>query len=401
MKVTINKSNPVGSITAPPSKSYAHRMIICAALANGKSVVKNIALSADIKATLECIKSLGASYEISDCEITINGCGGEIKRESVFECSESGSTLRFFIPPAVVRENETLFKGTDRLIERGVGIYEEILPKHGVIIEKNKDGILVSGRLQSGDYKIRGNVSSQFISGMMFALPLLDGDSTIEIIPPFESKQYVDVTIDVLKKFGIEITETSENKFSICGTQKYLPCDCVVEGDWSNGAFFYALNALSGNINIYGLEKDSLQGDKVCVDAFERIKTKNDIIDISDCPDLGPVLFAFAAIIGQGEFVGTKRLAIKESNRAECMAQELEKFGIAVDVEENRVSIKGTLSKPKIILNGHNDHRIVMALSVLSTITGGTIDGVEAVNKSFPDFFDNLKQVGVILELWN
>ena len=211
MKITIDKSNPIGNITAPPSKSYAHRLLICASLAYGKSVVKNVALSADVRATLKCIESLGASYEICGSEIKVTGCGGKIKKESVYDCNESGSTLRFFIPLAVICENNALFKGTNRLIERGVGIYEEILPERGVILGKNENGISVSGRIESGNYKIRGNVSSQFISGMMFALPLCDGDSIIEILPPVESRQYINITLDVLKKFGIEIKEIEEN----------------------------------------------------------------------------------------------------------------------------------------------------------------------------------------------
>lgn len=394
MNVTINPSVAVGKVTAPPSKSFAHRMIICAALAEGKSCIKGVSSSEDMRATLDCISSLGAKYSVDGDMVYIDGGikhSGEIK---TYPCRESGSTLRFFIPLSMVGGGKANFIGSERLIERGVGIYEQVLKY--VSFTKESDKIMLDGRLNGGYYSVQGNISSQYISGLLLALPLLNESSTLEIIPPVESKKYIDITIEVMSLFGVKVDRISDTKFSIEGGQSYKPMNISVEGDWSNAAFYYAFNSVGGNADITGLNMKSLQGDMACVKLLKDLDSDKPIIDISDCPDLGPVLFAVAAAKHGAVFNGTKRLKIKESDRAEAMAQELRKFGIEVLVEENSVTVfDGELTKPDEILNGHNDHRIVMALSVLMSLTGGTVDDAQAVRKSQPDYFSQLQRLGL------
>ena len=232
---------------------------------------------------------------------------------------------------------------------------------------------------------------------LLFALPLLDGDSEIKILPPVESKPYIDMTVAALREFGIMI-ENNDNVYKIKGGQRYAPTDVTVEGDCSNAAFFEALNYTGSNVTVEGLREDSLQGDSIYKILFKKIKNGDSPIDIADCPDLGPILFAVAAVCGGARFIGTRRLKIKESDRAVAMKQELSKLGISIDVGENEVTVHGgRLHAPTEPLGGHGDHRIVMALSVLLTVTGGVISGAQAVNKSFPDFFDRLTDLGVEL----
>jgi len=392
MKATFKKCRLCGTLNAPPSKSYAHRMIIAAALSEGESLIRGISLSDDILATLDCIKSLGAEYELCGNDLRING-GIKSADKKTFHCRESGSTLRFFIPLSLAFGGESRFTGTPRLIERGADIYEKTL--NDISFEKSDETIAVSGKLSPGNYKIPGNISSQYISGLLFALPLLNDSSTLEIKPPIESKSYIDITVDVLSKFGIVIEKTEENKFFIKGNQKYESRNVFVEGDWSNAAFFFALNSSGNNITIENLNKSSIQGDRICTELLKKLEEKEPVIDVSNCPDLAPVLFAVAGAKHGTVFAGTKRLKIKESDRANAMSEELSKFGITVKIEENAVTVyDNELKTPEEELDSHNDHRIAMALSVLLTLTGGTLNGIESVNKSYPGFFNELKKLG-------
>lgn len=394
MKVTINPGRAVGRVSAPPSKSFAHRMIICAALAEGRSCVRGVSQSEDMLATLDCISALGAEYSVDGDTLYIDGGIRHSEKIKIYPCRESGSTLRFFIPLAMVNGGKACFTGSERLVERGVGIYEQVLKS--VSFNKTSNEIMLDGRLNEGYYSVQGNVSSQYISGLLLALPLLEKSSTLEIIPPVESRKYIDITIEVMSLFGVMVDRISDTQFRIEGGQSYKPMNISVEGDWSNAAFYYAFNAVGGNAEITGLNMNSLQGDMACVQLFNELESENTVIDISDCPDLGPVLFAVAAAKHGAVFNGTKRLKIKESDRASAMAQELAKFGIRVQVEENRVTVfDDELRKPDEILCGHNDHRIVMALSVLTSLTGGTVDEAQAVRKSQPDYFSQLQRLGL------
>ncbi len=395
---------------APPSKSMAHRNLICAALADGRSIINNIDLSEDIKATLGCIRQLGADAQIVSGEnanqIIVQGAGKAIA-ESIsgdssnsgkrnFNCNESGSTLRFFIPLAMLSKAPAGFVGSEVLMTRPLSVYEDICKEQNIKLEHVKCGIEVEGQLHPGVFTVPGNISSQFITGLLFSLPLLNGDSKIVLTESVESKPYIDMTLQVQKAFGIKAQWESENTLVVPGNQKYIASDETVEGDYSNTAFFEALTTLGGKVQVQGLKEDSLQGDKVYISLFKELSKGFAKIDISDCPDLGPILFAVAAALHGGEFTGTKRLKIKESNRGAVMCEELAKFGIKTLQEENRIIIyEGTPIRPAETVNGHNDHRIVMSMATLMTLTGGKIEGVNAVRKSLPDYFKRIRKLGI------
>lgn len=395
MKIEIKPSTLCGEIIAPPSKSIAHRFLICGALSRGKCRINGVSESDDMKATLSCLSALGASVKRDGNSVTIFG-GLNAKKEVVLDCIESGSTLRFMIPIVLASgANKAVFKGSERLIARGIDVYEEVFADKGVRIEKGKNEIDVSGTLESGNYVLRGDVSSQYVTGLMLALATLDSDSTIEILPPVESRPYIDMTIAVLEKFGVKIEETDKNKFFVKGGQCFSSGAYDVEGDWSNGAILLALNAFGSNVAVSGLDEKSTQGDKACKDIFRALQEGNAAIDLSDCPDLAPIAFVVAAEKNGATFTGTERLKIKESDRAAVMADELAKFGARVDVFDDYVVVhKAKLHAPGKEICSHNDHRIAMSLAVLMTKYGGVIDGAEAVKKSFPDFFDVLKRAG-------
>ncbi len=396
MKVTINKSKVSGTVTAPPSKSVAHRMLICGGLAKGRSIIHGIAPSEDVLATLDCLTALGAQYTYKDSTVVIDGTDGNLHPKDTLRCRESGSTLRFFMPLCMISGKKSILEGSETLLKRPLSVYESICDKQNIVYTNNGNAITVQGELKSGDFKIPGNISSQFISGLLFALPLLGGDSNIDIIPPIESCSYINLTIRALADFGIKVEWLDERTLHIPGGQKYIPGEVYVEGDYSNGAFFAALDILGGTVKVDGLRDDSIQGDRVYTKYFELLSKGTSAINISDCPDLGPILFAVAAAKSGGVFTGTKRLKIKESDRGAAMAEELAKFGVSTKVEEDTIVVYPIdFHTPTQTLSGHNDHRIVMALSVLLTLIGGSIDGAEAVKKSMPDFFDKLCSLGV------
>ena len=402
MLVTINKSIANGIIDAQPSKSYAHRLLIAACLSQEDSIIRNVVLSNDILATINCIKTLGKEIIIEgDYKKTIyikndNTFNINDYDELVFNCLESGSTLRFFIPIALLLNKKVKFVGTEKLISRGIQVYEDICINQGIEIIKEKDSITFNGKLLSDNFQIPGNISSQFITGLLYALPLLPEDSSINIITNLESRNYIDITIDVLKQAGIVIERNNDFSYNIIGSQKYYGLDYSVEGDYSNSAFIDCFNYLNGLVTINGLNKNSYQGDKQYIQFFEQLNNGYCECNIKNCIDLGPILFCFAGLKHGGCFTGVSRLRIKESDRIGDIKEELEKFNIEVIEEEDKVIIKNdNISKPNSILNGKNDHRIVMALSIMLSVYGGKIDGIEAVNKSYPSFFDDLKTLGI------
>lgn len=397
MKVKILPSKTSGEVSAPPSKSFAHRYLIGSVLSCGKCVIKNIADSDDISATLSCIEQLGGSVTKDGNIVTVIPTNEKQIENAVFDCKESGSTLRFFIPVVLATgAKNCTFLGSERLLARGIKEYEKLFENSDVTIKSDEKSIEVNGTLSAGNYEISGEVSSQYTTGMLFALSRLSGKSTLKITGNAESRAYVDMTIKVLKDFGADIAEPEKNFFEINGKGRLSPGEFTVEGDWSNAAFLIALSRLLGTISISGLNENSVQGDRFLSVAFDALDGENAEIDLKDCPDLAPILFAYAAYINGGRFTNTRRLRVKESDRANVMAEELKKFGANVKVYENSVEIERTQLKPPIVpLCGHNDHRIVMALSVLAAVLGAEIDGAEAVNKSYPDFFRVIKKAGV------
>lgn len=395
MNVLLKKGVLNGIISAPPSKSYSHRYLIASLLSNDKCEVSSLFFSDDIKATLSCVESFGGKYEILDDKVIIYGNNNYYINNPVFNCNESGSTLRFLIPIALSKYDNVTFVGTERLISRGIDIYEKIFNFQNIQIIKTNTSINFKGKLKSGTFNVDGSISSQYITGLLFALPLLNGDSIINIIPPINSKEYIEMTLNVLNKFNIKY-ERNNNTIKIFGNQKYIGINSIIEGDYSNSAFLDAFNYLSCNVKINNLNPYSLQGDKVYIDYFNKLNKDYYELDISNCIDLGPVLFAFAALNHGGKFTGTSRLKIKESNRDLAMKEELAKVGVEVIVNDNNVIVnKSLLHKPLVPFDSHNDHRIVMALSLFLTQFDIQINNANAINKSYPYYFKDLEKLGV------
>ncbi len=400
MRIRITPGIAKGKIAAPPSKSMAHRLLIAAAFADGISVIRGISKCDDVLATLDCLHALGVKTKLQGDDITVYGCN--IKKatpQTPLYCRESGSTLRFLVPAAMLSGNTAVFQGARGLMRRPMTVFEKLFREKGLVYTSNGWQITVCGPLKSGDYTLDGNISSQFISGLLFALPLAEEDSTVHILPPVESRSYLNMTVSALDSFGVSVKWKDENTLKISGGQAYKAADVVVEGDASGAAFPDALNLFGGDVQISGLNQDSLQGDAVYRDYFVQLNGGTPTLQLGNCPDLAPILFAVAAAKQGGIFHGTKRLKIKESDRAEVMAKELRKFGTTVHVYEDSVVIEPTaFHTPNACLFGHGDHRIVMALSVLLTLTGGELDGAEAVAKSYPDFFEHLKLLNIAVE---
>jgi 3-phosphoshikimate 1-carboxyvinyltransferase len=389
-------------VIAPPSKSAAHRLLICAALSGGVSTVRGIAPSQDMLATMDCLRALGARIDCDDEMAVVTGAHlpGTLSG-AVLPCRESGSSLRFLIPLALLHDRHFTFTGSRRLFARPLSVYEGLCRAQGLLWQLGSDSLTVCGPLTTGTFTIPGDISSQFISGLLFVLPLLDSDSVIRLLPPVESRPYIDMTLQALSLFGVTAGFEDEVTIRIPGSQQYMPRDVAVEGDWSNAAFFDALNTLGGDVQLSGLQADSLQGDRVYPRYFAALRDGSPTLDLSDCPDLGPVCMALAAALHGAVFTGTQRLQLKESDRVAAMAEELAKFGVRACLGADTVTIPpSSLQVPTQPLLGHNDHRIVMALAVLSTRTGGVIRGAEAVAKSLPDFFPRLQHLGIEVETY-
>ena len=332
----------------------------------------------------------------------------------VIDCQESGSTLRFFIPLFSLCDQTVRFIGKGRLMQRPQDVYEELFARQGLQFTHDEQGIVISGALAQGRYEVDGSISSQFITGLLFTLPLLEEDSIIQIRPPFESRSYIDLTLEMLKKFGIRAVYEDALTLRIPGRQRYIPCDVRVEGDYSQLAFFAVLAAVQGDLAIHGVSGSSAQGDRQILsilhdfgaslqpldDGFliHRGSLKAAPVDLNDCPDLGPILFVLAAMAeGTTHISHAGRLRIKESDRIAAMEEELRKFGVRITSDEDNVWIEGqnTPYACEETLSGHNDHRVVMALSVMALCSSSvcTIEGAQAIRKSYPSFFDDVTAI--------
>ncbi|MBE6653303.1 MAG: 3-phosphoshikimate 1-carboxyvinyltransferase [Ruminococcaceae bacterium] len=399
MIATFKPSTLCGSIDAPPSKSMAHRYLIGAALSGQTCTLTGVDYSEDILASMDCLQALGADVTPDRDTVTIDPRGFMTAENPVLNCRESGSTLRFFIPLALCLGRPVTLCGSERLFERPLGVYEELCRDMGFSFCKSKNSVTLCGSLTSGIFRIRGDVSSQFITGLILALVYLGKDSTVEIIPPFESRAYVELTISALTSFGANVFFADGHRIEIkaSGLHAYSG---RIEGDYSNAAFLEAFNRIGSKITIGNLKADSLQGDRVYADYFDRIENGTPTLNISDCPDLGPVLFALAALKNGATFTGTNRLKAKESDRIAAMQEELSRLGGGLILGDNTVTVpQADLRYKGEILDGHNDHRIVMALSVILSQTGGAIRGAEAVKKSYPGFFEDIRRLGAELDL--
>lgn len=398
MTVTFKPCKLCGNISAPPSKSMAHRYLIGAALSGQKCVLSGIDYSEDILASIDCLKALGVNITTDKDTVIVEPQGFMKTEQPVLECRESGSTLRFFIPLSLCLGDTVTLKGSERLLERPLDVYEELCREKGFLFKKNTSSVNLCGKLESGNYRVRGDISSQFITGLIFALVYLGGNSSVEIIPPFESRSYINLTISALKSFGANVEFTNEYTIEI-KESKLNSYSGKIEGDYSNAAFLDAFNYIGSDVKIDNLIPHSLQGDRVYTEYFDAISNGTPTLDISDCPDLGPVLFALAALKNGATFTGTDRLKAKESDRGIAMHEELLKLGIGLVFGDNFITVpKQELKYKGEMLDGHNDHRIVMAMSVILSRTGGAINGAEAIRKSYPGFFEDIKQLGAEIE---
>ena len=397
MNISISPSRLAGTVKAPPSKSMAHRLLITAGLAEGTSVIRGIADSEDVLATLDLLSALGATCKKSGDTVTVTGTDPRCAEVTgAPSCRECGSTLRFFIPLCLLSEEEITLTGSERLFARPLGVYEELCREQGLTFRREQNSVTLCGPLRSGEFTLRGDVSSQFISGLLFALPLCDGDSTIRLLPPVESRSYIDMTLDALATFGVRAAWQDDLTLTVFGNQTYTACQAQVEGDYSGAAFFLALRTLGMDVEVTDLPPHTRQGDRVCRDYFHALQKGAPTLSIRDCPDLGPILMAVAAAKHGCVLTDTGRLAIKESDRGAAMAEELLKFGVTVTRTENTILVPGgTLRAPEAPLSGHNDHRIVMSLATLCALVGGKIEGAEAVRKSLPDYFDRMNSLGL------
>lgn len=417
MKVLIRPKKLSGTIDVVPSKSYSHRAIIAASLAEGRSVIKNVMFSNDIIRTIECCKAFGADIEKYENYLVINGVRNVSRNENVINAGESGSTIRFMIPIMLVCSEKITFIGENHLNKRPLDTYYEIFEKQGIKYSHPSDSYMpleVEGGLQSGLYEIRGDISSQFITGLLYALPLLQGDSTIKITTKLESKAYIDLTLDILNRYGIKIVNNNYEEFKVKGNQKYTPCNYTIEGDFSQAAFFLVMGALGNDISLGCMNLKSLQGDRKIIDDIKSLggeiivkdncikayaeNLKGTVIDFSQSPDLGPVLSVLASLAqGNTTFVNAGRLRIKECDRITCVKEELNKLGANVSESENEMYFEGVSSLVgSDELYTHNDHRIAMSLAVASTICSLplVIDGAECVKKSYPHFWDDFRKLG-------
>lgn len=404
---------PNGTVNVPPSKSDVHRAIICAAMANGVSRISPVALSNDIKATIGCIKALGADAVLENNVLTVDGTNMYKNKTALLDCGESGSTLRFFIPIAAVGNINATFVGKGKLPQRPIGIFTEALPKAGTVC-KTEGGLPleIKGQLKSGIFKIPGNVSSQFITGLLLALPILEGDSEIVLTSPLESVGYIAMTIRTMKQFGVNIQAT-EKGWHIKGGQSYKTCDYTTDGDWSQAAFFMVLGAVSGKVTVKGVAKDSTQGDKKCAEILARFGAKvtqldNEVtvekrelkaitIDASQIPDLVPVLSVCAAFAeGTTKIINAERLRIKECDRLKATAELINNLGGKVKELSDGLEITGVSSLKGGNVNGYNDHRIVMSAAVCAARSDGDITATFAmsINKSYPDFYIDYNSIG-------
>ncbi|MFI3329551.1 MAG: 3-phosphoshikimate 1-carboxyvinyltransferase [bacterium] len=389
MRIEIIPNKLSGSIDVIPSKSCLHRAIIASSLADGISTIENILFSDDIKATINACIKLGASIEKKDNKLIIKGTTN-YNTNQIVDCIESGSTLRFMIPIFLINNNKVKFIGSEGLLSRPLDVYYNIFDKQNI----KYNNLLIEGNLKPDTFYIDGSISSQFITGLLFSLPLLKNDSKIVITNNLESKGYVDITIDILKKFNIIIENNNYNEFIIKGNQKYISANYQTEADYSQASFFLVANELGSNISINNLNINSLQPDKKIIDDILKIKN-NKKIDLSENPDCGPILSVLASFYNTS-FINAKRLRIKECDRITSMVNNLNLLNANVVEEEDKMHFDKVSILNGNEVNSYNDHRVAMAMAIASTVCSSNVilNEANSVSKSYPKFWDDFKKLG-------
>lgn len=400
MNIVINPRPLSGRVVIPPSKSISHRALICAALSQGESEITGVLQCEDTDATTEALTALGAEIRTENGKTYVKGITNPPKYAEI-NCRESGSTLRFIIPVAAALGVEAVFTGSGKLPTRPITPYLQEFPKHGVEFLSDVFPYHIRGKLTAGVYPVTGDISSQFITGLMFAMPLLEGSSSIVLTSPLQSKPYADITVHCMRSFGIETLEFNGN-YNIKGVQKYTPASYSVEGDCSQAAFFAVANQLGSSIEIAGVNRNSVQGDRAVFDIIDNsIKIGGNYsgfdIDASDIPDLVPVLTVLACFAeGESHIRGCKRLRIKESDRLVSISTVLNSLGADVRIVGDELEISGVKELTGGVCSSFNDHRIAMSLAVASQKCTSplTITGAECVAKSYPTFFEDFRALG-------
>ena len=413
MELSITPSHLHGVVDVPASKSIMHRALICAALAKGKSIIHNTYVSQDITATMDCLTQLGASFVVHEDTIEVHGIEQAAPAANLF-CGESGSTIRFLIPIAAALDVNAAFSGTGKLVSRPLHLYRDAFIGKGVTFDYT--GMLpanLSGQLKSGIYCIPGNVSSQFITGLLFALPILEGDSVLEVLPPFESKSYVDITLSCLRAFGIEV-ENEGSTYHIPGGQQYRATDYAVESDYSQAAFFLVANALGNDLTLRTFGEQSVQGDSAILRILSEAGVESHLqngaltntvqklsafhIEASDIPDLVPILCVLACFCdGVSTIQKVERLKIKESDRIASTMDIVTRLGGTIAYADDTITITGGMTHfQSAVLPSYNDHRIAMAGAIAATKANGDIiiEDAGCVRKSFPTFFETYQHLG-------
>ena len=412
MVVKITPAKLAGTITPPPSKSQAHRVLIAAALADGESVISNVAFSQDIEATLNCLEHLGAAFARDGSAVTVQGMGANamspLRRMAYprLPCGESGSTLRFLIPVALAVRGGGIFTGRGRLMERPQKPYFDLFDQKGIFHEQKDGALTVTGMLTPGEYRLPGDVSSQFITGLLYALPLLPGPSAIIPTTPLESEGYIQMTLQAMAQFGVEMPATLSlpPQYHPQGNQTYRHANVAVEADWSQAGFWYAAMSLGNLVDVNGLNPQSIQGDRVIADQFVRLCRPGDVdLDVSGCPDLAPPLAVMAALRAGRvtRIVNAGRLRIKESDRLAAVTQVLSALGADIEEHPDSLTIRGKDGLAGgAAVDAHNDHRIAMMTAIAATRCAApvTLTGAESVAKSYPNFWEDYESLGGQIE---
>lgn len=420
--VKITPTKLKGIVQVPPSKSLAHRAIICASLAKGVSRIDNIEYSKDIQATIKAMKSLGTKIEEFENYLIIDGTTTFTKQNSEIDCEESGSTLRFMVPISIVEENKVHFVGRGNLGKRPLDTFYEIFERQNIGYMYKKDilDLYVIGKLKPDHYIIPGNISSQFITGLLFALPLLKGDSIIEISSTLESKGYIDLTLQMLSQYGIKIINNDYKSFVVMGNQEYQAHDYRVEADFSQAAFYLVAGAIGNDVVLTDLNLNSLQGDKATLSILEAMGAKINVVsdgikvtgenlsatqvDASQCPDVIPVVsVALALAQGKSEVINAKRLRIKECDRIIATSSQLNELGGSVVELSDSMTIRGVSEFVGGNCSSFADHRIAMMLAIAATRCNQSviIDNMECVEKSYPSFWEDYQSLGGIIDVIN
>lgn len=380
-----------GSLSAVPSKSDVHRLLICAALSDVGSTIRCDAVSEDIMATANCLIALGAWIEYNDSIFYVNPTSGA--DSPLLDCGESGSTLRFLMPAAAAVSDRPRFTGRGRLPERPVGELLAALRENGVASSSERLPFTLTGRLRSGEYRLPGNVSSQYITGLLLALPAVGG-GRIRLTTRLESASYVDMTVASMAKFGVSVTREKDG-WTVPAARYISPGGVEAEGDWSNAAFFLAANYLGGGVSVTGLDPESVQGDRAVIENLAKLR-RGEPIDLTNTPDMLPALAVAAAFTdGDSVFTGAARLRIKESDRLKTVADLINSLG-----GEARETPDGIIIRHRPLTGGrvsaHGDHRIAMAAAIAGAYSSAPVvlEGAEAVNKSYPGFWEDFKKLG-------